>query len=321
MHRFFAIVLLFPVILILSFCIALVNYTYDATSEMSEIMVRDCADSANDAAVEEALRTMNIDSYNRVTIDVEQVWSIYKSTFLTGMNLYSEKNMEVFEGYVPAIVIAVNDGYFVRLRTTETVNGVVQPVYRFSQKIPYARVIGSNMVADTMNGFHIYSATVGTISSGSVYLHGEDTPVTDNPGGIHDTSAIARELIAAMDYCIEVENSEMSNMVWDAQRFYLPEQLLDSVYYDAVTFEGFAMFTLIQGFDMKGNKPVDYFTMANTQIVDATHYICVERDGNLYYRPSKVGLTTDETYRDSFTTKEFAAIAGFGPDPKYYSLT
>lgn len=319
MGKFFSITLFFPLIFIMMLLVTLVQYQSQAVTEMSEIMVRDCADAANDAAIQEALRTVNSDIYGKVTLDVEQVWDVYKHTFLSGMNLYSDRNMEIFEGYCPATIIAVNDGYFVRLRTMDYAHesGVPQPTYAFSQKIPYAREVGNEIVADTMNGLYIYSYLQ---SGGAVMLRGEDIPLESEEGGIHDSSAIALELIQAMDYCIEVSNSENSNTLWDTQRFYIPKELIDTIYYDAVTFEGIAMFNLIQGFDMKGSKPIDYFTMANTQIVEATHYLCFERGGEKYYRPAKSALVSGETFLDTVTTKRMAAINGYSPDPRYYML-
>lgn len=105
MNRFFSAVLFFPPMLIVILMLSLLQYQTEASTEMYEIMVRDCADAANDAAIQEALRTVNSDIYGRVSLDVEQVWHVYKYTFLTGMNIYSERNMELFDSYCPATVI------------------------------------------------------------------------------------------------------------------------------------------------------------------------------------------------------------------------
>ncbi len=315
MNRFFSIILLFPVLFIATLVLTFTSYNFRAINEMQEIMMRDAADSANDAAVEEAQRIAHVDIYGKTTLDPESVWAEYKRTFLRSLNLFSDKNMEIFEGYCPATIIAVNDGYFMRLRTLDE-NGEI--VVRFSQKIPYARETSSgSIVADTMNGAFIYGK-----QGGDIRVWGDEAPVESQDGGIHDTAAIGLELVRAMDYCIEVENAAVSNPLWDTQKFYVPKELIDTVYYDAVSFKGLSVLNLIQGFDMKSSKPIDYFTISNTQLINSNRFACYEVGGKKYYslihEDNTIPEANQNTAKTVVSTKMEAARLGYSPDPRYY---
>lgn len=318
MHRFFSIVLLFPILFVATLVLTFTSYNARSINEMQEIMIRDAADAANDAAVEEAQRIAHVDIYGKTTLDPESVWEEYKRTFLRALNLFSDKNMELFEGYCPATIIAVNDGYFMRLRTVDEDGEIV---VRFSQKIPYARETKSgSIVADTMNGSYIYGR-----QGGEIRVWGDDAPIESEEGGIHDTAAIGLELMRAMDYCIEIENAAVTNPIWDTQKFYVPKELIDTVYYDAVSFKGLSVLNLIQGFDMKGSKPVDYFTISNTQLVNANRFACYVADnGKKYYsllhEDNTILEANPDTAENIVSTKIEAAKLGYSPDPRYYRL-
>lgn len=311
MNRFFSLSLMFPVFLIVILMISFTQYQGLAMYELSEIMLRDCADSANDAAMEFALSEAVVDAVGNISLDIEEVWYTYKANFLMAMNLYSERNMELFEAYCPATIIAVNDGYYMRMRTLVTNSSGVQEVaYVFSQKIPFARKNGSLLISDTMDGTNIYYYDTGVGSSEQVYVY--DASVSDI-AGLHDTGAIATELMRAMDYCIALENESMSTGLWDANTFYVPSELTDELLYNTVTFEGFTMLNLIQGFDMKGTKPIDYYTITNTQIVDAIDYLCFSLNGEFYYLSSAYELPSGSSILTSTSTREQAALKGYSP--------
>jgi len=119
-------------------------------------------DAASDAATEFLLWESHITNTGQIFIDPDLVWEIYKYTFLNAIGLHSARNMELIEASFPLGIIAVNDGYFMRLRTLErtplytpifhpgttTVIGhqripgqyAEEWVYGFTQKIPFARV-------------------------------------------------------------------------------------------------------------------------------------------------------------------------------------
>ena len=330
MNRFFSLVVCFPIFFVLILIASFVGYQQQALTEMHEIMVAAAANSASDAAVFASRRVAHVDLYGRTTLDPEFVWAEYKRTFLRSMNLFSLENMERFESYSVATIIAVNDGYFVRMRTVDYnhPSGSPQAVFRWSQKIPFARQVNHNgvdvVVADTMNGAYIFGLVLSGMGAGQPMVWGNDVPVPDVRGGIHDSRAIALELIQVMDYLIEVENASLTNNLWDRQRFYIPMELIDTLYYATVSFEGLSIINLIQGFDMLGGGPVDYFTISNTQLVEARQYVCfVDDDGMWLYRPLHDGSVinaNDPRVIIVVPTREQAARLGFFPDPAYYQL-
>lgn len=312
MNKFFSLVLFFPGMLIAMLLLTFANYQSNAIYEMQEIMLRDCADSANDAAMEYALSEMTTDVFGNAVINPEEVWYTYKSTFLSAMNLYSDRNMDTFEAYCPATIIAVNDGYYMRMRILDSND---EPAYIFSEKIPFARAEGDNIVLDSMDGSRTYDYNNASGGSGMVTVN---EPSNDGTTKWHDSVAIATEIMQAMDYCITLENESIHTSTFVDNMFYVPSQLLDTLYYDTVTFEGFTLLNLIQNFDMKGGKPLDYFTITSTQIVDSTQYVCYTSGTNKYYVDSKLWDRTGEngTGADAIkivSSKEEAALLGYSP--------
>lgn len=317
MNKFFSILLFFPVLLISLLVFTFTSYHKNSLYEMQEIMVIDAANSANDAAVREAQRIAHIDSYGKVTLNPSRVWEEYKRAFLRSINLFSDKNMDLFESYCPSTVIAVNDGYFIRMRTLDDEGEII---VAFSQKIPYARETDNeSVVADTLNGSYIYG-----INAGVVRIWGDDAPLVSERGGIHDSPAIAAELMKAMDYCIEIENNSLTNSIWDSQSFYVPKEVADSVYYDSVSFEGLMLINLIQGFDLKGTTSIDCFTISNTQLIVTKQYACYTSSGKKYYSLLDESNTIEQAKKDiaetTVQTKMEAARLGYSPDPRYYQV-
>ena len=117
--------------------------------------------SASDTATEFLLWESQETPYGNIFIEPEAVWFVYKYTFLEAIGLNSRRNMDAIEYYFPLGIIAVNDGYFMRMITLEETKmkavdwdnnlGVYNKtgisaesneewVYTFSQKIPYARI-------------------------------------------------------------------------------------------------------------------------------------------------------------------------------------
>lgn len=366
MNRFFSLINLFPLLLIIVLLFSLVSYNQKATVEMQEIMINDWSNSATDAALHLAKRVSNIDLYGRVTLDPLEVWDEYKACFLRAANIYSIKNMTLFEGYCPATIIAVNDGYYMRMRVNSDSSwewdaassswietpGKVR--YAWSQKIPYARGDAQHYWADTMNGAYIFGYNRGgslsvldpahggtrTVDPGSFVLGNEGVIMPDQAGGYHDMQAIALELIRAMDYMVSAENLSVTSGVWGKQHFYLPTEFVNQIQYEAVTYKGFVLMNLIQGFDMLGNKPVDFYTIAATQLVEATQFVCWTAGNSYgakgYYRPvylnhPKFGNTMD-TYGGRMSavptgsimhvvsSREQAARLGYYPDPGFYGI-
>lgn len=123
------------------------NRTFDENTARTSLVY--AVNSASDVSTEYLLEESQETSYGNVYIDPETVWYVYKYTLLESIGLNSRNNIKAVDYFFPTVLISVNDGYFTRLITQENVNhtfqGAVDPeatkewVYKFSQKIPYAR--------------------------------------------------------------------------------------------------------------------------------------------------------------------------------------
>ncbi len=296
MNRFFSIILVFPISFLLALSAIFIKYQRDSYSEFQELRLSAAANRANDAALITAQIDGHLDTYERATIKPNWAWYAYKKVLLNSFQIASESNIQDFDYYAPAVLIAVNDGYFVHMKD-------VANEYRFSQKIPYARNEGGTYYADTMNGTYIY-----TVNS-SVDIRGEGIAETDSPGNIHDTVAIKQELVGAMSYLVEEAN--VGSHSWGGKRFYLPKQFLDDTLYSAVTFKGLSFMVLIQDFDLLPGNKLDFHTVSNTQLVPARKIACY---GDLYcWLEDYVGEP-----KAVYNTPDEAAKNGYNPDPNKF---
>lgn len=314
MSRYFGIVVIFPFLLIIIYMISFLHYKTEARREFLTIRANSAADRATEAALIEAQLNANIDNYGTTIINPEYSWQVYRKVFLKSWNTGSQKVEAMMDAWVPAMLIAVNDGYYMRMitsdGTTYQINANPNSVmrYRFSQKIPYARVVGGEYVADTLNGSYIYSYTQGF----GAQVRGIHTPVDDTVGGIHDGRAIVGELVGAMSYMIELANDH--NNKWTTQ-FYLPRQFLDDTLYSAVTFKGMTVMCLIQGFDLFSHDKLDVHSIAASQMVAAKQVVCYTRGGKDYY--AYISDYVPGSYHVIVSSPEEAAKLGFNPDPLY----
>ena len=315
MSRYFGVVILFPCILILIYIISFLDYKTAARREILTIRANTAADRATEAALIEAQLNAHVDSYGTTIINPEFSWQAYRRVFLKSFNTGGQNIEAMMDAWVPAMLIAVNDGYYLRMITSdgtsyqmnENPNSVMR--YRFSQKIPYARVIGGEYVADTLNGSYIYSYTQGF----GTQVRGIHTPVEDTMGGIHDSRAIVEEMVGAMSHMVELAND--NNNRWTSQ-FYLPRQFLDDTLYSAVTFKGMTVMCLIQGFDLLSHDKLDVHSIAASQMVMAKQVVCYTRNGQNYY--AYLSDYSPENFLTIVSSVEEAARLGHNPDPLYH---
>lgn len=315
MSRYFGIVLIFPCLLILIYLVSFLGYKAEARRELLTIQANAAADRATEAALIEAQLNTHIDSYGSTILDPEFSWQAYRKVFLKSFGTGGAGVEAMMDGWVPAMLIAVNDGYYLRMVTSDGTtyqtganpNSVMR--YRFSQKIPYARIVGNEYVADTLNGSYIYSYTQGF----GAQVRGTHAPVEDSPGGIHDGRAIVEELVGAMSYLVEIAND--NNNKWTTQ-FYLPREFLDDTLYSTVTFKGITVMCLIQGFDLLSHDKLDVHSIAASQMVAARQVVCYIRGSNKYY--AYLRDYSPSNYITIVSTVEEAAKLGHNPDPLYY---
>jgi len=315
MSRYFGIVVIFPCLLILIYMISFLNYKTAARREILTIRADAAANRSTEAALIEAQLNAHVDSYGTTIINPEFSWQAYRRVFLRSFNTGGQKVEAMMDAWVPAMLIAVNDGYYMRMITSDgttyqmgaSENSIMR--YRFSQKIPYARVIGGEYVADTLNGSYIYSYIQGF----GTQVRGIHTPVDDTVGGIHDGRAIVAELVGAMSYMVELAND--NNNKWTTQ-FYLPRQFLDDTMYSAVTFKGMTVMCLIQGFDLLSHDKLDTHSIAASQMVTAKQVVLYTRGGKNYY--AYLSDYSPDTFLTVVSSVEEAARLGHNPDPLYY---
>jgi hypothetical protein len=315
MSRYFGIVVIFPCLLILIYIISFLNYKAEARREILTIRADAAANRATEAALIEAQLNAHVDSYGTTIINPDFAWQAYRRVFLKSFNTGGPKVEAMMDAWVPAMLIAVNDGYYMRMVTSDgttyqtgaSPNSVKR--FRFSQKIPYARVIGNEYIADTLSGTYIYSYTQGF----GAQVRGIHAPVADTVGGIHDSRAIVAELVGAMAYMVELAND--NNNRWRSQ-FYLPRQFLDNTMYSAVTFKGMTVMCLIQGFDLLSHDKLDVHSIAASQMVAARQVVLYTRGGRNYY--AYLSDYSPGTFLTVVSSVEEAARLGHNPDPIYF---
>jgi len=342
--------------------------------------------AASDASTEFMLWESDTTPFGNILIDPNVVWDIYTHTFLESIGLNSEQNRRDIQSFFPLAMIVVNDGYFMRLATqsdllqytvtnipnglianqrplysTEVVSGLrsEQWNYRFTQKIPFARVTeehtpvyghdptfadhiitqeneiwgipSGTVVADTLNGSNIitYNPSAPQANRFSrMFIDG--TSATPLRGGAHFPFYIARELLRAMDYAM-TWNAPMTSQFRTAGGFSIPQEIVDDFTSESVTFIGPMVLVILDGFDWIGSSEMSFWSISNTQIVDAPQVFVYNRPGiGIVYslcdprlphggRPHMMPLGLAQNWTvvpliQIFSTQEAAAALGASPD-------
>ena len=179
--------------------------------------------------------------------------------------------------------------------------------YRFTQKIPFSRVTtehtpvygfdptffdhlivqengvwgipAGTVVADTMNGSNIItynpSAPQGNRFS-RFFIDG--TSATPLRGGAHFPPYITRELLRAMDYSM-TWNAPMTSQFRTAGGFSIPQEIVDDFTSESVTFIGPFVLVILDGLDWIGSSEMSFWSISNTQIVEAPQVFVYTRPG------------------------------------------
>lgn len=316
--------------------------------ERSKYQLDYALQSASDAAILELQDKSQLTPSGNTNADPEFVWDVYKYTFLRSLNIYSEANMENLEVSFPTSVIAVNDGYYMRLLVDEQTTHGTEKKYRFTQKIPYARttqvasvttdgqnnlalsgIVGSQLtipigtvVADTLDGSNIIAYKEGvTADDGSnrqyqIYQT-DGNKLKTALGSAHDVVDINKMLLEAIDYSMFYNGGQTKNGATLA----VPDEVSDELLSPSVSFVGPTIFVLSDNLSIKGRSYFNYFSVGASQVVDARNYYCYTRNGWRYYStlnpelfPGSDYSTVEQIYR----TATEAAINGYSPDPTHY---
>lgn len=324
MDKYFGIVniLIFSVILVL--ISSMLIYLKKSDYEMMQIRINTATNNANDAALLATQLNLQVDIMGNERINPAFTYNIYRHVFMKSFNITGKMNENRVSECIPAMVLATDNGYFMRLTSENSykyaesmdMEKYDESSYTqafFSQKIPYARVevSGTNKVAvsDTISGKNII------IYSQSAYpaIINYDTH-PDLYNKFHNSRKIVEELVGAIGYMVDEANYDRPS--WN-QKFYVPSEFLHDTLYDTVTFKGITLITLLQGFDILTTTPIDTYTISGTQLVFGKQYVCYERDGKKYYCESK-NVPSNVYIFKTFPTVEDAVRNKFNPDPIYY---
>lgn len=115
-------------------------FNWNFQKNFNERVVRDnllrSSNHSSDTSTEYMLWNSEETPTGLIIVDPEWVWYVYKYTFLESIGLNSAKNLKELDSFFPGVIIAVNDGYFLR---TSTLNDDGEWEYRFGHKVPFAR--------------------------------------------------------------------------------------------------------------------------------------------------------------------------------------
>lgn len=304
-------------------------------------------EAASDAAIQQMQDNSQLTPSGNTYSDPDFIWKVYKYTFLRSLGIYSTENMQRLEDSFPSVVIASNDGYYMRLLVDESTPHGTEKKYRFTQKIPYARTtlvdtettdgqnnkpinVGVNpviipagtVVSDTMDGSNIVAYKEGLKAEDGSNRHYQIYQIDGNKlrtraGSAHDIVDINKMILEAVDYTMYYNgnNGVTGNILA------VPDELSSQLLSPNVSLVGPTIFALSDNFSLKGRSFFNYYSVGASQIVQARNYYCYTRAGVKYYStlnpelfPGPNASTIEQIYR---TAKE-AAMNGYTPDPLYY---
>ena len=292
--------------LIVSVSIVILSaYKNSAYEEFMQLRLNSIMNNANDAALFIAHESRTVNNAGNIELDPDDMWATYKAVFLSSFGIYDEYHSKIIDSYTPAVLVAVNDGYFLKMRYDGDETG-----YRFSQKLPYSVIYQNEgtqyIVAVTMNRKNEYVLSPGVNSKLELYEDGY--------------SVISNKQVSSEinDYLIKGMQTMINNAApISKQRFFIPVQLAERAEDVAVNYKGLCMMVTVQGFDMFTKNAIDNFTVSNTQMTEASEIYCYNAPSGRYYTNKKVdadGWELEKTVKDIYT----AAKNGYYPHPVYY---
>jgi len=307
MNRWFALVLFFPILILSVSLVVLAAYKNSAYEEFMQLKLNSVMNNANDAALFTARETGTVNNAGNIQLNPDDMWDTYKAVFLSSFGIYDEYHCNVFESYTPAVLVAVNDGYFLKMRYDE--NG--ETGYRFTQKLPYSVMYNNEgteyIVSAAMNRKNEYALNPSASPTLEFYENGY--------------SALSDKQVSAEinDYLIKgMQTMTAAASPISKQRFFVPTQLTEKAEDEAVNYKGLCMMVTVQGFDLFTKNAIESFTVSNTQMTEAKEIYCYSTDNGRYYTNKKVDSDDwilEKVVKDIYT----AAKNGYYPHPRYYS--
>lgn len=342
MGRFFAMVLIFPVLMVVIFIVVIMSYQRSSSQEFDQLRLNHAMNHANDAAMWTLQHdnTINAESGEGIIAGIADVnpssaWAVYKHIIMQNFNISGSTFDYYVERSTPAVLLVTNNGYYAKVPLYNWVNKVDTSGsaafsfgnanmtegnpkdYGWTRKIPFARNVNSNpkvpkIVLDTINGRNMYVLDYGSIPEGQDYPNIKTT--TEN----HNTDEVRAQIISAM--------SSMINQRRDAGvtgDFFIPSALDDGAEttYKADTFRGYSLMVAMQDFDPKSTgRALSNFSISNTQLVNASKVLCCE-NGKYYIVPYSFDTKTETSINGSkikrIVTSMYQAAA-MGYEPAYY---
>jgi hypothetical protein len=157
-------------------------------------------------------------------------------------------------------------------------------VYGFDPTFADHLIVGGHIpagtvIADTMSGSNIitYNPTAPQGNRFSRFFI-DGTSATPLRGGAHYPPFIARELLRAMDYSMSW-NAPLTSRFRTAGGFSIPQEIVDDFTSESVTFIGPMVLVILDGFDWIGSSEMSFWSISNTQIVEAPQVFVYSRPG------------------------------------------
>lgn len=305
MKRWFILMLFFPILLLSVFIYVSVIYQNRAYEEFMLLKLNSAMNRANDASVFTAKNSNTINQSINVELNPDDMWEVYKTVFLSSFNIYDKYHIEMIENYTPVVLIAVNNGYFMKMHYQDT----NQTGYYFSQKIPYCISYENDgsqyIISTTMNRKNEY--VLNPSSSKLEYYENGFSSIKNTTSSEEINKSIIRGI-----YTMVSSASKVSK-----QQFFIPTKLVEDTRDTTVNFKGISMIVLVQGFDIFTQKPIHHFTVSNTQLVPVSYIYCYEVNGNKYYTSKKI-IKEEWHLKKIVTDNYIAAKYGYMPHPEFF---
>lgn len=307
MNRWFALILFFPISLLSVLSLTMISYQEKCYEEFIQLKLNAVMNRANDSALYTVQMSNTLNNSENIEVNPNDMWDTYKTIFLSSFQIYDDYHSDMFEAYTPAVLIASNNGYYMKFRYEDEGN----TGYNFSQKLPYCILYNNDgseyIISATINRKNEY--VLNPSSSPSLELY---------ENGFKSISNI-KVLEEVNNYLIRgIQTMMNSSFIVSKQQFSIPVQMTEEARDTVVNFKGISMIVLVHNFDLFTKKPISHFTVSNTQMTLSSKIFCYDVNGKQYYTSIKV-------IKDNWTLKKvvndcyIAAQLGYSPHPEYFN--
>jgi len=288
MYRFFVLILIIPCMYIASLGVGYFSYLSEANKEFLNLKLTRVANNASDSALTSMVINQTVNVRGESQMDPDIGFSTYEAVFLKSFNCEGEYHYRLFDSFIPAFIVATNDGYHIKSLTD-----------CFSLKIPYARVIDTNPTNPRYAAF--------TLNNSKVYVRDRfNYDVFEYPANTM-SDMIARQLVGHMSLKVDELNQTIAK--WN-KKFYIPDNFVDDTLYSTTSIKGPTVLALVQNFSFVSKIPLDIYTVSASQIVPNNGYVA---DGIYYYPLDIAPVGANKEPEFIYPSAEVAASLGYLP--------